>query len=72
MIVNGNNYMNDLKKSLKDQMGDDLEGVAISLLKEDFNIDSFQFSQGSGVWSKENTVRMILRNGKQVSITIQG
>lgn len=61
----------DLKDTVKEMMGEDLEKVAIALLKETYNAETLNVTRTNGYHGQENEVTIYTRDGKKVTITIQ-
>jgi hypothetical protein len=71
IYVDTSKQRNDIKEQVKNMMGEDLEKVAISLLKESYNVETMNITRTNGYHGHENELTIHTRDGKKVTITIQ-
>lgn len=68
----GDKRKKDVKESVKEHMGEDLEKLALNLIKADYNVESFTITRSNGNYrDQENELTIHTRDGKEVTITIQ-
>lgn len=69
--IDTSKQVSDIKETVKNNMGEDLEKLALNLIKADYNVESFNISRTHSIRGHENEVTFHTRDGKEVTITIK-